>query len=80
VASNVGGNDLVVFHGINGYLHGENDPAQLAEFVIKLIQNPALMHEMGQNSLKLVKERFNWDAIAAHYLEKFHERGPLRAG
>lgn len=73
VASNVGGNDLVVFHGVNGYLHDENNPKQLAEFVIKLIEHPELAREMGQHSLKLVKERFNWDAIARYYLERYHD-------
>lgn len=71
VASRVGGNDLVVFHGINGYLHDENNPKQLAGFVINLLENPDMAKEMGQNSLKLVRERFNWNAIAKYYMEKY---------
>ena len=80
VASNAGGNDLVVFHGVNGYLHDENDPQQLAEFVIKLIERPELAKEMGQNSLKLIRERFNWDTIARYYLERFHEIASIKDG
>jgi glycosyltransferase involved in cell wall biosynthesis len=74
VASRVGGNDLVVFDGVNGYLHDENNPRQLAEFVVKLVENPAMMERMGQNSLQLVRQRFNWDAIARYYLEKYNDR------
>jgi glycosyltransferase involved in cell wall biosynthesis len=73
VASNVGGNGLVVFHGFNGYLHEENNPQQLAEFVLRLSDSSALRNQMGDNSLKLVRERFNWDAIAEYYLRKYHE-------
>lgn len=72
IASNVGGNDLVVSHGFNGYLHEENNPLQLAQFVMKLLGQSAVRREMGQNSLTLVKQHFNWDAIVKHYLEKHH--------
>ncbi len=74
IASNVGGNNLVIFHGINGYLHDERNPQQLAECVKKLLDNPDKMKEMGDHSLKLIRDRFNWDAIAQYYLERCHER------
>jgi glycosyltransferase involved in cell wall biosynthesis len=80
VASNVGGNDLVIFHGVNGYLHDENDPKQLAEFVLKLFENSDMRKEMGQNSLKLIRDRFNWDAIAKYYLERYRERVSIHNG
>ena len=67
------GNRLVVFNGTNGYLHQENNPRQLADFVITLAENPDLRKEMGQTSLKLVNERFNWDAIAQYYIHKYLE-------
>jgi len=73
VASKVGGNDLVVFDGINGYLHEENDPKQLAGYVIQLVINPDLRKELGNNSLKLIKDRFIWDAITKYYLERYRE-------
>jgi len=71
VASKVGGNDLVVFHGVNGYLHDEDDPKRLADWVIELMDNPDRMQEMGANSLGLVRDRFNWDAIARYYLDRY---------
>lgn len=72
VASAVGGNDLVVFPGVNGYLHREDDPEQLAGEVIKLMERSDLRADMGRNSLRLVRERFNWDAIARYYLDRYH--------
>ncbi len=73
VASNVGGNDLVVFPGVNGYLHNENDPKQLADFVLRLAGDRELRRELGDNSLKLVRERFTWNAIVQHNLAKYRE-------
>jgi glycosyltransferase involved in cell wall biosynthesis len=73
VASRVGGNDLVVFDGINGYLHDENDPKQLAQCVLKLVEDPELKNEMGSNSLKLVRDRFTWNAIVKYYLERYRD-------
>ena len=73
VASNVGGNDLVVFNGVNGYLHEENDPKQLANLVIRLTENPELRRDLGNHSLKLVKERFTWNAITKYYLERYDD-------
>jgi glycosyltransferase involved in cell wall biosynthesis len=74
VASRVGGNDLVIFPGSNGYLHDENDSTQLADFVLKLIEDPELGKRMGKNSLQLIRDRFNWDAIAKYYLARYRER------
>ena len=73
VASKVGGNDLVVFDGVNGYLHDEDDPKQLARCVLKLSKDPELMNEMGRNSLKLVRDRFTWNAIVKYYLERYRD-------
>ena len=73
VASHVGGNDLVVFDGFNGYLHEENDPKQLAECVVRLIKDPAKRKELGDHSLKLVRERFTWRAITNRYLATYRE-------
>jgi glycosyltransferase involved in cell wall biosynthesis len=73
VASNVGGNDLVVVNGVNGFLHEENDPRQLTDFVLRLMENPDMRREFGKNSLKLVRDRFRWNSITNHYLERYYE-------
>lgn len=74
VASAVGGNDLVIFPGVNGYLHPEDDPRQLADLVVQLAGDPVLRRNMGENSLRLIRERFNWNAIARYYLDRYRER------
>ena len=73
VASDVGGNKLVIFPGVNGYLHEENNAEELANLVLKLAADAPLRQTMGRESLRLVRERFNWDAIAQYYLARLHE-------
>jgi glycosyltransferase involved in cell wall biosynthesis len=73
VASDVGGNDLVIFHDSNGYLHRENEPRQLADLVLQLANDPAQRRAMGEKSLSLIRERFNWNAIARYYLVRYQK-------
>lgn len=73
IASNVGGNDLVVFDGVNGFLHSEGDYGKLAALVNRLIDDEDLCNDMGRKSLELVQTKFNWKAIAEYYIEKYRE-------
>ena len=76
VASRVGGNTIVVHPGVNGYLHDEGDAEGLARFVLELAANPALREKMGQESLRLIREHYNWDAIAQTYLQMLEQLEP----
>lgn len=73
VASSAGGNDLVVFNGLNGFLHPEGDYEQLADLVNRLIDSESLRNDMGKKSLELIQTKFNWQAIAKYYIEKYKE-------
>ena len=73
VASDAGGNDIVVSNGINGYLHAAGDPVDLAEKVMRLINNPAQRNEMGNKSMELVRSRFNWLSIAKYYIDSYRK-------
>lgn len=70
IASNVGGNELVVFDNENGFLHAEDDFIGLAENVNILIDNEKLRKKFGQHSRKLVEDFFNWDSISKSYVER----------
>jgi D-inositol-3-phosphate glycosyltransferase len=69
IASSVGGNDLVVFEGVNGYLHHCGDPEALAAKICLLIKDEKRRLEMGSNSKALVDERFNWNSISRYYID-----------
>ncbi len=75
VATPVGGNDLVVFDGENGWLHEEHNARQLADCVGRLAADPAMRTRMGENSLRMIRERFNWDSIAQYCLARYRDSG-----
>jgi glycosyltransferase involved in cell wall biosynthesis len=76
VASDAGGNDIVVSNGVNGYLHAAGDPADLAEKVMRLIHDPVQRNEMGNKSVELVRSRFNGLSIAKYYVDSYRKRSP----
>jgi glycosyltransferase involved in cell wall biosynthesis len=78
VASDAGGNDIVVSNGVNGYLHAAGDPVDLAEKVISLVNDPVQRNEMGKKSVELVRSRFNWQSIAKHYIDSYRSRSPAK--
>lgn len=74
IATWVGGNDLVVFDGENGFLHAPDDKRTMAMRTVELCRNTRLRTQMGDASLRLVRERFNWRQIARFYLSRAAER------
>jgi glycosyltransferase involved in cell wall biosynthesis len=70
IASNVGGNDLVVFDNENGFLHQAGDEKDIFIKLKPLLNNSNLRLSMGNKSRALVDERFNWNSIAKHYIGK----------
>lgn len=71
VASDVGGNPLVVDDGENGLLVGEGDAAGLAAAINRLLADPALARRMGRRGRERVLQEFSWQRLAAAYEELF---------
>jgi phosphatidyl-myo-inositol dimannoside synthase len=71
VASDVGGNPLVVADGDNGLLVGEGRADELTVAINRLLADPALRLKMGQRSRERVAVEFSWQRIAAEYEELF---------
>ncbi|MBO8160056.1 MAG: glycosyltransferase [Thermosipho sp. (in: Bacteria)] len=71
VARPVGGVNVQIDDGINGYLR--YDKAELAEAIIELIQNDKLRTKMGTNAIKVVKEKFLTTSHLKRYLEVIKE-------
>jgi len=61
IASNVGGVPEVVKDGITGILVPPNDPHQLAEAIIRLVQDAEVREKMGKAGYEFVKERYSWE-------------------
>lgn len=71
VASDVGGNPLVVADGDNGLLVGEGQVEAFAAATNRLLADPVLRLAMGQRSRERVLAEFSWERIAAEYGELF---------
>jgi glycosyltransferase involved in cell wall biosynthesis len=85
VASAVGGIPEVVVPGTTGYLvdpglsrtppYEPRDPAQfargLAEAMNRLLTNPELRQQMGQNGRAHVEQHFSWRSVAQRTLELY---------
>ena len=51
----------------------EQMPKDMAEAIVKLIENPELRKQMGENGRKRIKEEFNWEAKGQFMEELFEE-------
>jgi glycosyltransferase involved in cell wall biosynthesis len=45
---------------------------ELAEAMIKLLENPSLAEKMGENGKKLILEKFTWDRVADRMIETYN--------
>lgn len=64
IATNAGGQDLIVKNNVNGYLVPPNDPNALAQQIFKLITSKALMRRLGQNGRLHVTKNFTVEDYA----------------
>lgn len=73
IASNLPGVRSVVEDGVNGVLVEPNDPADLAQKIQAMLDDPALMRQMGQAGLSKVKTTYAWDAIIPRLLAVYED-------
>ena len=64
IVSDYGGNPCLVEEGVNGFLFPARDPGALADRIIRLMDNPALLEKMGTEALRIYRERFTGEAFA----------------
>lgn len=71
IATKVGGNPEIMIDGLNGYLVAPENIDELKNALRGLLENETKRKEMGQNSLKRVKEHFSMEAMVARYENLF---------
>ncbi len=59
ITTRIMGMPEIVEDGINGYLVETRNPDMLSQKIIELIENPDLRHNMGKQSLEIVKNKFH---------------------
>ncbi len=71
VSSNAGGISEVNVHGVTGYLATIGDIETMANYSLKLLQNPELHQEFRNNAYQRAKE-FSMDNIVPRYEEVYY--------
>ena len=72
VASHVGGLAYLVQDGVTGFTVPVDDPAELADRLTSIIQNPGLRDQMGKQAVLLAQD-YAWDKIATRLLAVYEE-------
>lgn len=73
IASKVGGVPEVVEDGINGILVKPRNPEAIMQAIIKLYEDPELYVKMGEQSLRIVKEKFDSTKLIKQVEEVYAE-------
>jgi glycosyltransferase involved in cell wall biosynthesis len=68
VVSNVGGLQEIVIHNETGYVFHRDNPGELAGYLRRLLDDPALRRSMGDAGRKRVEQYYDWkQVISRHY-------------
>jgi glycosyltransferase involved in cell wall biosynthesis len=73
IATKVGGLPEAVEHGRSGFLVQANSPGELAEGILKLVNNPQLTKVMGEYARHLSETRFSWKSVARKIVKVYDE-------
>jgi glycosyltransferase involved in cell wall biosynthesis len=73
IGSNIGGMPYVIDEGINGLLVPPRNTEALTNAIVKILKNPKLAKQMGENGYKKVKENFTWEIQNKKMNEIFKE-------
>ena len=68
ITTNEGAIPEIIEDGYNGYIVKKNKPAELADKIEFLINNPKLRIEMGQNGLKRYKEKYTLEKFEHNFV------------
>lgn len=69
VATDIGAIPDFVKDGENGYLVKPEDPAMLADRLIKLLDDAELCKVMGERGFELARSFYNWEKVTQHMAE-----------
>ena len=73
LATDVGGNPELVIDGDTGRLFPVGDAEAFCRVMLEMLDEPAARRRMGENGLRRVRERFDWNRTVAEYLRVYDE-------
>jgi len=71
VASCIGGIPEALIHGWNGLLVQPGNADQLADSILRLLNDQDLARRMGRNGVEMVKAKFCWDVNISKYVKLY---------
>jgi len=71
VATAVGGTPEVVTHGVSGFLTGPAEIGKMTEYVLQLVNDPALRACMGESGYRHIEEEFGFEMQTRKYEELY---------
>jgi glycosyltransferase involved in cell wall biosynthesis len=80
VVTDAGGLSEVVENGRSGFVVPPRDATAIAEALIKILQNPAVMERMGREAQTLAENHYSWRAVAAQTLTLYRSLSVPLAG
>lgn len=73
LATRVGGIPELIRSGTEGILVNPESPAEIREVLEHLMQNRALLAEMGAAGRRRIEEKYTWRSVAREYLDVYEE-------
>lgn len=74
IATEGGGTNEVIEHGINGFLIGHNDQAGLIEKINYLYSKPDESKKMGEAALKTIEKKFLLDRMTSEFIDVYNSK------
>ena len=79
VATTYGGNPYMITEGVNGLLVPEKDAGAMADAILKIMDDPALLKRLSDGARRLYREKFTARAMTEQ-LERMYEAAYARSG
>jgi glycosyltransferase involved in cell wall biosynthesis len=80
VVTDAGGLSEAVENGRTGFVVPPRDTTAIAEALIKVLQDPAVMERMGREAKALAETRYSWEGVAARTLRLYRSLTDPRSG
>jgi L-malate glycosyltransferase len=72
IATNVGGNPVLVKPDVTGWLYQYDDISELARLISMILNQPGLLHDMGLQARDWIEQHYSLAQTASYYQDLYH--------